>query len=70
MTPEATFVDDLLIYRLAADEFLVVVNAANRAKDVAWLERHAGPFDVEVRDESDAWALLASLPSSRPETRP
>jgi aminomethyltransferase len=59
MTPEGTFVDDMLIYRLAAEEFLVVINAANRTKDVAWLERHAAAFDVELRDESDDWALLA-----------
>src|SRR3954462_7380742 len=35
LTPEATFVDDVLVYRLAASHFLLVVNAANTAKDYA-----------------------------------
>ncbi|NIP59722.1 MAG: glycine cleavage system aminomethyltransferase GcvT [Gemmatimonadetes bacterium] len=50
--------DDLLVYRLA-DRFVVVVNAANREKDGAWLEEQAGSFDAEVVDRSDEIALLA-----------
>ncbi|MDH3224981.1 MAG: glycine cleavage system aminomethyltransferase GcvT, partial [Gemmatimonadota bacterium] len=50
--------DDLLVYRFP-DRFLLVVNASNRAKDWAWLERHAGEFDVVLRDESDTTALIA-----------
>ncbi|HSR42610.1 MAG TPA: glycine cleavage system aminomethyltransferase GcvT, partial [Longimicrobiales bacterium] len=50
--------DDLLVYRLA-DRFMIVVNAANREKDGAWLEAHAGSFDAEVTDRSDEIALLA-----------
>jgi len=59
MTPEGGFVDDLLIYRLGPDELLAVVNAANTAKDVAWLREHARGFEVELADESDAWAQIA-----------
>jgi aminomethyltransferase len=58
-TPEGTFVDDLLVYRLAEERFLLVVNAANTAKDLSWLRSHAEEFDVEVEDESDRWAQLA-----------
>ncbi len=50
--------DDLLVYRLE-DRFLLVVNAANRAKDWAWVTRHASRFDCAVRDVSDRTALLA-----------
>ncbi len=56
---EGTFVDDLLVYRLAEDGFLLVINAANTAKDLNWLRSHAEEFDVEVEDESDRWAQLA-----------
>src|SRR5438876_11596531 len=35
MTPAGAFVDDLLVYRLAADHFLLVVNAGNIEKDYA-----------------------------------
>ena len=51
-------VDDVVVYRRAADDLLVCVNAGNRAKDLAWLADRAGS-GVEVRNESDAWAQLA-----------
>ena len=50
-------VDDLLVYRLGAT-FMLVVNAANLAKDVAWIRGHAGP-GVTVTDRSDEISLLA-----------
>ncbi len=50
--------DDLLVYRFA-DRYMLVVNAANREKDWAWVSRHAARFDCEVRDVSDDTALLA-----------
>jgi aminomethyltransferase len=68
LTARGTYVDDLLIYRLAADDFLVVVNASNRAADLAWVleQGHggtaaAGPAAdaADVVDESDRYALLA-----------
>src|SRR5438552_5677922 len=37
LTPRGTFVDDLLVYRLAAEHFLLVVNAGNIEKDYAWI---------------------------------
>src|SRR5215813_13397352 len=37
LTPDGTFVDDLLVYRLANSHFMLVVNAANTAKDFAWI---------------------------------
>src|SRR5450755_3083216 len=36
LTETGTFVDDLLVYRIAADDFLLVVNAGNTPKDVEW----------------------------------
>jgi aminomethyltransferase len=60
MYPQGTFVDDMLVHKLAEDEYLLVVNAANRAKDAAYLTELAiDRDDVEVRDESDLWAQLA-----------
>jgi aminomethyltransferase len=51
--------DDLFTYRLGPDRFLTVTNASNHEKDLAWFERHAGGFDVEVRDAHADWAMLA-----------
>jgi glycine cleavage system T protein (aminomethyltransferase) len=50
-------IDDVVVYRRAAEDLLVCVNAANRAKDFEWLSGHAGGADV--RNESDEWAQLA-----------
>ena len=56
---EGGIVDDLLVYRLAEDDFLLVVNAANLEKDWAHLARYAADFDAETADESDETALIA-----------
>ncbi|NJQ14008.1 glycine cleavage system aminomethyltransferase GcvT [Streptomyces bohaiensis] len=51
--------DDLIVYRLAEQEYVVVANASNaQAVLDALRERQAG-FDAEVRDDRDAYALLA-----------
>jgi len=59
MTPDGCFHDDLLIYRLDENEFLLVPNGANVDKDLAWMRDHLGAYDAELTDESDQWALLA-----------
>ena len=51
-------VDDLIAYELSPERFLLIVNAANREPDFAWLEEHA-PEDVELRDVSDEYGLVA-----------
>ena len=51
-------VDDLIVYERAPDRFLLIVNAANRETDLAWLRDHE-PEGAEIRDVSDAYALLA-----------
>lgn len=51
-------VDDTFIYRLP-DRYLVVINAANNAKDTRWLEYHRGGFDVSVENVSDETYMLA-----------
>ncbi|MDX1396776.1 MAG: glycine cleavage system aminomethyltransferase GcvT [Gemmatimonadota bacterium] len=52
-------VDDLLVYRFAADDLRLVVNAANIEKDWTHLAGLAGGFDVEMSDESGDVALIA-----------
>jgi aminomethyltransferase len=64
LTERGTYVDDLLVYRLGAEEFLVVVNASNAERDFEWIASRAtagtaGDTGVEVTDESDRWALIA-----------
>jgi len=59
LTERGTYIDDLLIYRLAADDFLVVVNASNAPRDYEWIASRVEGDDAEVTDESDRYALLA-----------
>jgi aminomethyltransferase len=60
MYPEGTFVDDTLVHKMANDHYLLVVNAANRHKDVDYLtELAADVRSVDVIDLSDEYAQLA-----------
>ena len=60
LTPSGTFVDDMLVYRMAPSHFMLVVNAANVAKDYAWISEQVKPAgDVAVVDSSSRYALIA-----------
>jgi aminomethyltransferase len=59
-TPQGTFLDDLLVYRLAGDHYLLVVNAGNIEKDHKWITDHTRERgDVAVVNSSSRYALLA-----------
>ena len=59
-THDGTFVDDLLVYRLADDHFLLVINASNIDRDVAWIREEIRPFgDAVAVNASSRYALLA-----------
>ncbi|MFI0242381.1 glycine cleavage system aminomethyltransferase GcvT [Streptomyces sp. NPDC016845] len=51
--------DDLIVYRLAETEYMVVANAGNAQTVLDALTERAEGFDAEVRDDRDAYALLA-----------
>src|SRR5258707_1375672 len=60
MSPQGTFVDDLLVYRLAPAHFLLVVNAGNIPGDYAWIaEQITRVGDAVAVDVSSRYALLA-----------
>jgi len=54
-------VDDLLVYKLDDDRFMLVVNAANIDKDWNHLQKYASAFggDVRLENQSDRWAIIA-----------
>jgi aminomethyltransferase len=52
-------IDDLLVYRINAEYFLLIVNASNTDKDYEWIKGHNTAGSVVVHDTSGAWALLA-----------
>jgi aminomethyltransferase len=59
-TPQGTFVDDVLVYRMGPSHFLLVVNASNIDKDHAWIvEQAKAAGEVAVVNSSDRYALIA-----------
>ena len=59
-TPEGTFVDDVLVYKMRADHFMLVVNASNIIKDFHWITAHiGGQGDAMAVNASSRYALLA-----------
>lgn len=56
---EGGILDDLIVYRLAETAYMVVANAANAQVVLDALTERADGFDAEVRDDRDAYALLA-----------
>lgn len=57
--PKGTFVDDVIVHRLVEDDFLLVINAGTREKDVSWVRDNTKEFDCVVEDLSDAYTQLA-----------
>ncbi len=57
--PSGGIIDDLVVMRTAPDAYLLVVNAACRLKDLAWLEQHLAGSETRVEDRSDHFALIA-----------
>lgn len=52
-------VDDLLVYKVNDNEYFLVINASNIAKDVKWIMENADNFDVNIEDESLYYGELA-----------
>ncbi len=59
LAPDGGILDDLIVYRIASDTFLVVANAGNRHTVVDALGDRAGRFDVVVADHTDQTVMLA-----------
>src|SRR6202142_3297216 len=51
--PKGTFVDDVIVHRLGEDDFLLVINAGTREKDIDWVRKNTKDFDCRVEDLSD-----------------
>src|SRR5215207_9226613 len=60
LTPEGTFVDDMLVYRMAPNHFMLVVNSSNVAKDFAWIsEQIKAVGEAAAVNTSSRYALIA-----------
>ena len=57
--PDGNAVDDLLVYKMADCDYLLVVNASNTDKDFAWLEEHAAGYTMSLTNNSAEYAEIA-----------
>ncbi|MCX6558083.1 MAG: glycine cleavage system aminomethyltransferase GcvT [Candidatus Aminicenantes bacterium] len=59
LTENGCFVDDLLVYMMSENEYLLVVNAANIEKDFQWMKKNTAPFAVQIENRSEEYAQIA-----------
>ena len=57
--PQGTFVDDVIVHRLGEKDYLLVINAGTREKDVDWVTQNTRGFDVQVENLSDNYTQIA-----------
>ncbi|MGD0504297.1 MAG: glycine cleavage system aminomethyltransferase GcvT [Steroidobacteraceae bacterium] len=68
LNPSGGVIDDLIAYFLTDIWFRLVVNAGTRGKDLKWLQEHAAPFGVSVRERKDLAILAVQGPLAREKT--
>ena len=60
LTPQGTFVDDILVHRLGENDYMLVVNAGTKDKDFAWIRQQVGRFpSIHISDYSSYYSQLA-----------
>src|SRR5580704_7826375 len=57
--PQGTFVDDVIVHRLGDDDYLLVINAGTREKDVNWVRDNTRQFKCKVENLSDDFTQIA-----------
>ncbi|MDZ7829467.1 MAG: glycine cleavage system aminomethyltransferase GcvT [Halofilum sp. (in: g-proteobacteria)] len=65
LNENAGVIDDGIVYRLDDTHYRFVINAATRDKDLEWLRRHAGDFDVELSERDDLAMIAVQGPNAR-----
>jgi aminomethyltransferase len=57
--PEGTFVDDVIVHRLGEEDYMLVINAGTREKDVNWVTENTRQFNCRVQNLSDDYTQIA-----------
>lgn len=57
--PAGTFVDDVIVHHTGEDEYLLVINAGTREKDVEWVRQNITKFNCEMDDAGDQYTQIA-----------
>ncbi len=60
LTPEGTFVDDVVLHKLSDNDYLIVINAGTREKDIQWVRKTVGQMpSTHISDYSDLYTQIA-----------
>jgi aminomethyltransferase len=65
LNEEGGVIDDLIVYFLADDDYRIVVNAATRDKDLAWIREQAEAYEVQVWERAELAMLAIQGPNAR-----
>jgi len=65
LNPEGGVIDDLIVYFIADTEYRLVVNAATREKDLAWIREQAEAFEVSVVERAELAMIAVQGPNAR-----
>lgn len=65
LNPQGGVIDDLIVYFLSPDFFRLIVNAATRDKDLAWIGQQAAAFDVSVTERPELAMIAVQGPNAR-----
>src|ERR1017187_5282004 len=57
--PQGTFVDDVIVHRMGDDDYMLVINAGTREKDVSWVTENTRQFDCKAENLSDNYTQIA-----------
>ncbi|MGB5490111.1 MAG: glycine cleavage system aminomethyltransferase GcvT [Woeseiaceae bacterium] len=65
LNPDGGVIDDLIIYFMADTGYRLIVNAATREKDIAWIREQAAAFDVDVVERDELAMIAVQGPDAR-----
>ncbi|MDH5326897.1 MAG: glycine cleavage system aminomethyltransferase GcvT [Gammaproteobacteria bacterium] len=65
LNPQAGVIDDLIVYFMHETWFRMVVNAATREKDIAWIQQQAEAFQVSIQEQTDLAMIAVQGPNAR-----
>ena len=65
LNPDGGVIDDLIIYFMSDSDYRLIVNAATRDKDLAWIREQAGPFGVAVNERAELAMIAVQGPNAR-----
>ena len=65
LNEQGGIIDDLIAFYMSDDHYRLVVNAATRDKDLAWIEKQAKGFDIQIKEQSNTAMIAVQGPNAR-----